>query len=166
MRLPHKGEKAVSKLGAMAALIAAALMLGLGQAAAGQELSDGQTLYVPCYSHIYHGVNSRPFDLAVTLSIHNVDMTEPLTLEVVDYYDTNGDRLRSYLDEPVTVPPLATVEYLVEQMDESGGSGANFIVVWSSERGMNPPLVESVMIGTSSQQGISFTSRGVVLETR
>ena len=48
----------------------------------------------------------------------------------------------------------------VVKRDESGGSGANFIVEWSSETPVNPPIIESVMIGAQSSQGISFTSRG------
>jgi len=56
-----------------------------------------------------------------------------------------------------------TVEYIVAQTDVSGGSGANFLVRWTSEAPASPLLVEAVMIGTSAQQGISFTSRGVVV---
>ena len=33
------------------------------------QLSTGQTVYVPIYSHIYSGIKARPFDLAATLSI-------------------------------------------------------------------------------------------------
>ncbi|MBT8364361.1 MAG: DUF3124 domain-containing protein, partial [Deltaproteobacteria bacterium] len=46
--------------------------------------------------------------------------------------------------------------------DKAGGSGANFIVVWKSESQVNPPIIEGVMIGTHSGQGISFVSRGQV----
>jgi len=37
------------------------------------ELSDGQTIYVPAYSHIYSGNREQPFLLTVTLSIRNID---------------------------------------------------------------------------------------------
>ena len=36
-------------------------------------LSDGQSIYVPAYSHIYSGNKERPFLLTVTLSIRNVN---------------------------------------------------------------------------------------------
>jgi hypothetical protein len=49
---------------------------------------------------------------------------------------------------------------VVHLADESGGSGANFIVVWRADKPVNPPLAESVMIGTQGNQGVSFTSRG------
>jgi len=43
------------------------------------------------------------------------------------------------------------------------GSGANFLVKWKSQTKVNPPLIEGVMIGTRSGQGISFVSRGQVI---
>ena len=42
---------------------------------------------------------------------------------------------------------------------------ANFLVEWKSEKSVNPPFVESVMIGAEGQQGISFASRGQVITT-
>ena len=54
------------------------------------KLSDGQTVYVPIYSHIYSGIKARPFDLAATLSIRNTDPTHAITLLAVTYYDSDG----------------------------------------------------------------------------
>ena len=39
-------------------------------------LSKGQTVYVPAYSHIYIGGKKRPFELAITLSIRNIDLED------------------------------------------------------------------------------------------
>jgi hypothetical protein len=47
--------------------------------------------------------------------------------------------------------------------DTVGGSGANFLVKWQAKSKVNPPLIEGVMIGTRSGQGISFVSRGQVI---
>ncbi len=131
-----------------------------------QELSAGQTVYVPCYSHIYHGIKTQPVDLTVTLSVRNTDPRHAITLSGVDYYDTAGKLVRAYLTDKATLGPLATQEYIVAQVDRTGGSGANFMVRWSAAQPVSPPVVEAVMIGTSSQQGISFSSRGVVVPTR
>jgi hypothetical protein len=127
------------------------------------EMSAGQTVYVPCYSHIYHGVKTSPFYLTVTLSVRNIDLKRSMYLASVDYYDTEGKMIRSYITNPELLPPLMTKEYIVDLVDTSGGSGANFIVRWSSEAIMNAPIIESVMVGTGSQQGVSFTSRGVAI---
>ncbi len=147
-------------------LLLAMLTLATGsqpqKARAGEcpSLREGQTVYVPAYSHIYFGNRERPFLLTVTLSIRNVDPVQPLSLTRIDYYATEGKLIRKYLDRPLTLGPLASIRYVVPQKDEAGGSGANFMVEWRAEKAVNPPLIESVMIGAESQQGISFTSRG------
>jgi hypothetical protein len=37
-------------------------------------------------------------------------------------------------------------------------------MLWTSKTNVNPPLIEGVMIGTRSGQGISFVSRGQVIQ--
>lgn len=123
-------------------------------------LSKGQTLYVPAYSHIYAGNRERAFLLTVTLSIRNIDPRHPITLTKVDYYETEGSLVTRYLKKPLTLNPMASLRYIVPEKDARGGSGANFIVTWNADHGVNPPITESIMIGTQTQQGISFTSRG------
>lgn len=128
-------------------------------------LSKGQTLYVPAYSHIYAGNRELPVLLTVTLSIRNIDSKHSITITSIDYYGTKGELLKKYLDQDVVLGPFESTRYIIPQKDKSGGSGANFLVVWKSEKSVNPPLVESVMIGAEGQQGISFTSRGQIITT-
>ena len=130
-------------------------------------LSEGQTVYVPAYSHIYMGNREKPFLLAVTLSIRNIDPRHRITITTVDYYETLGKRVEKKIEKPVILNPLESVRYIIPESDRTGGSGANFIVKWESDRPVNPPILESIMIGTQNQQGISFTSRGqVILPTK
>ncbi len=136
------------------------LIPGVVPAHGNPGLSDGQTIYVPAYSHIYSGNRERPFLLTVTLSIRNIDPNHEMVIVLADYYETQGKLLKQYVDKPLTLDPLESVRYVVPEKDESGGSGANFMVEWRSEQLVNPPIVESIMIGTKAQQGISFTSRG------
>ena len=124
------------------------------------RLSKGQSVYVPVYSHLYIGDRETPFLLAVTLSIRNTDMTYPITVFSADYYNSDGKLLKKYIGSPIRLEPLASVRYIVRESDKSGGSGANFIVRWKSDRPVNAPIIESVMVGTGMQQGISFSSRG------
>ena len=151
----------------MALAILLVSIVATGTAAGGEAgLLHGQTLYVPVYSHIYSGDRERPVYLAVTVSIRNTDPLRAIQVTSVDYYNSEGRRLQRYLETPVTLPPLATVRYVVKESDKAGGSGANFLVRWQSAEPANPPLVESIMISTASQLGISFTSRGVpIVET-
>lgn len=123
-------------------------------------LSKGQTIYVPAYSHIYSGNRESPFLLTVTLSIRNIDPRHSLKVTRVDYYETQGKLLKKFLDASLVLKPLESIRYVVPQKDKTGGSGANFIVEWVSDNLVNPPIVETIMIGTQRQQGVSFTSRG------
>ena len=133
-------------------------------AGADMRLFKGQTVYVPLYSHIYSGDREQPFYLAATLSIRNTDRKHTITLIAVDYYDSQGKFLKNYLEKPLPLNAMATKRYVVPESDKSGGSGAKFIVTWQSDEPVAEPLIESVMISTKTQQGISFTSRGRVLE--
>lgn len=143
---------------AVAGLLILFFSAGLATAA---DLSKGQTLYVPAYSHIYIGHRSRPYELSITLSIRNIDPGSSLTLTTVDYYATDGKLARHFLDQPLVLAPMASTRYVIPVQANGAGSGANFIVAWTADKKINPPIAESVMIGTQSQQGISFTSRGV-----
>ena len=122
-----------------------------------------QTLYVPAYSHIYIRDAQRSMNLATTLSIRNTSPDTALTLSTIDYYDSNGNPVRSYLDTARTLGPLASTYVVVETDDIRGGVGANFIVRWHAETAIPPPVVETVMITTASTQGISFRSTARVL---
>jgi hypothetical protein len=123
-------------------------------------LSKGQLIYVPAYSHIYTGDREMPFLVTITLSIRNIDPHHQIKITLVDYYETQGNLLKKYIDKPKILKPLESLRYVIPERDKSGGSGANFMVAWQSDKFVNPPIIESIMIGTQSQQGVSFTSRG------
>lgn len=123
--------------------------------------SQGQTLYVPVYSHIYSGDRERPIYLAVTVSIRNTDPAASIQVTAVDYYDSNGKQIRRFLEKPITLAPMASTRYVIQESDKSGGSGANFLISWQSKTPVNPPLTQGVMISTASQLGISFVTQGV-----
>jgi hypothetical protein len=122
------------------------------------SLSKGQTVYVPAYSHIYIGGKKRPFALAITLSIRNIDLSAAITLTEVNYYGSKVRLIESFVDKLRSIQPQESVRFVIAEDDKGGGSGANFIVKWKSATKVNPPIIESIMIGTQSSQGISFTS--------
>ena len=121
------------------------------------DIVQGQTLYVPVYSHIY-AEGGEAYPLEATLSIRNSDPEHGIRLTSVRYFDTKGKLLKNYLDTSLTLAPLETVAFLVEKQDLRGGSGANFIVSWDSEEPVYEPIVEAVMIGVSKDHSISFMS--------
>ncbi len=118
-----------------------------------------QLVYVPVYSHVYFQ-GGAPFSLETTLSIRNIDPDHPIFLSSVQYFDTSGELAKTYLDQPVRLAPLQTIEFLVERRDSSGGSGANFLVEWLGDH-INRPLVEAIMVGTAGNQALSFSRSGV-----
>jgi len=126
--------------------------------------SDGQTVYVAVYSHIYIGDRPTPFLLTATVSVRNTDPRQSIMVEAADYHDTGGSKIRPLLENPTRLPPLAAMRFVIPESDTAGGSGASVPVRWQAARPVNPPLIESVMVGTRSQQGISFTSRGQILD--
>ncbi|MCU0588240.1 MAG: DUF3124 domain-containing protein [Syntrophobacteraceae bacterium] len=127
------------------------------------DLSRGGTFYVPVYSHVYHGDKEHPFYVAATLSIRNVDPRHAITVTEIDYHDFKGQLLKKWLEKPVQIGPQAAEEVIIKESDKSGGFGAHFIVRWKAGHEVNPPIMETVMIGSSGQQGISFTSRGIAI---
>lgn len=128
------------------------------------DITTGQTIYVPAYSEIYFAGGGRTLDLAVTLSIHNTDFTHPIIITSVRYYDTHGQLMREYLSQPQRLGPLASTDFFVEAGEQSGGLGTNFIVEWVAEEAVYEPIVEAIMLNTTSAQGISFTSPGRVIK--
>lgn len=147
-------------------LAALGLLLPTALFAAGENgLSKGQTIYVPAYSHIYSGNREEPFLLTVTLSIRNIDPKHTISIDAIDYYETQGKLLKSGIEKPFQLGPLESFRYIIPEKDKSGGSGANFIVEWTSTESSNPPIIETIMIGAQFQQGISFTSRGQTIVT-
>ena len=126
------------------------------------HVTSGQRIYVPVYSHVYinEGV---PLPMAVTLSIRNVDEDKPLTISRVEYFDTAGKSIGSYLESPIELGPLGTQDFLVSQSDLKGGSGANFMVEWVSDEAVQSPVVQAVMIGSAGNSPVAFTTEGQVL---
>lgn len=118
-------------------------------------------IYLPVYSHIYHIHEHRTFDLTITVSLRNISPTDTVYILKADYFNTIGENIRQYVQKPISIKPLETLEIIIDEKDIEGGSGANFIFDWAKKNNKNSPLFEAVMISTYGQQGLSFTTRGV-----
>jgi len=132
----------------------------------GMKVVAGQSIYVPSYSSIYTSDRANSFYLAATLSINNTDRNQPIVITTARYYDQDGEVIRDYLKKPLRIGPMAAIEFFVPESDTSGGVSASFLVEWVAEQSVNPPHVESVMIGAASTQGVALTSPGRVLSDR
>lgn len=140
--------------------------------AEGVVLSAGQSLYLPIYSHLYHGdVNpktGKPSETLVSthVSIRNTDTRMPLRVTSARYYNTDGKLLREFMPAPQTVAPLGTYELYVPRSDSSGGSGANFVIEWSAERPINPPIVEALHADIREARTLLFVTTARPIQTR
>tara|TARA_Y100000780_G_scaffold226633_2_gene240922 strand:+ start:93894 stop:94433 length:540 start_codon:yes stop_codon:yes gene_type:complete len=123
------------------------------------DSSDLKKIYVPVYSHIYVSKGDI-LEMAVTLSIRNTDRKNKIKIERVDYFSTNGKKLRSYFAKGLELSALESKEVFIKDFDTEGGSGANFIVYLSYDEGTNPTLVESIMSSRSTTNSFVFSSRG------
>lgn len=119
------------------------------------------TVYVPIYSDIYSETKDIRFDLTATLSIRNTSLTDSIYLKVIDYYDTNGSLVREYIDNNLLLKPMQSIDYVIEEEDKIGGTGANFILVWGAKTKDIKPIFQGVMVSTAGQQGISFLTNGI-----
>src|SRR5262245_9194530 len=94
------------------------------------ELVVERTVYVPIYSSLHVSDHAQPIDLGATLSLRNTSQRATVVVTAVDYYDSDGALMRSFLDRPAELGPLASAEFFIARLDRSGGSGANFLVRW------------------------------------
>lgn len=135
--------------------------LALGQVPPGRSL--GQNLYLPIYSHIWHGDMAADGErgrtlVSVSVSIRNTDPLKPIRVVSAQYYDTDGKKLKEYVSSPKTIAPMGTHELFVPRSDDTGGSGANFVITWKSDTPASPPIVEGVHANLPAGRSIAFIS--------
>lgn len=123
------------------------------------SLERGST-YLSAYSQIYCHTDNRTHDLTATVSLRNTSKHDSVYVLSATYYDTHGKLIKTYFDHPVYIAPLETVEIVINEKENKGGTGANFIFDWAKKPNSTNPLFEAVMISTSGQQGLSFTTKG------
>ena len=120
--------------------------------------------YLSVYSEIYSLSEHKTHDLTATISMRNNSTDDSIYITKADYYNTKGDLLRSYLSHPIYIAPMETVEIVIDQKDREGGTGANFLFYWRIPESANMPLFEGVMISTSGQQGLSFSTQALRID--
>lgn len=130
------------------------------------QLAVQHTTYVPIYSSLHVAEHTKPIDIGATVSLRNVSERVPVILTAVDYYDSDGALVRSFLDAPAELGPLMTAEFFISRIDRSGGSGANFLVHWGLREPGPELLAEAVMHGRDGAAAISFVSVGRVVTPR
>lgn len=124
------------------------------------SLYKKKKVYVPVYSDIYQRTRNDRTLLTSTLSIHNTSETDTLYISRLDYYNTEGKLVRKYIESTIFLNTFETIEYVVDEEDNTGGSGANFIIEWYGNEKLNP-IFQAVMVGGLGNKSFSFTTDGV-----
>jgi Protein of unknown function (DUF3124) len=127
------------------------------------QLSTGETVYVSVYSNVYSGPKKVPVQLAAMLIIRNTDPKYPITILKADYYDDDGTMIERYIKKQFELKPLASTYFYIREYDKRGGPGAKFIVKWLSTTKVNQPIIEGIMLGLTSGQGLSFICPGQII---
>lgn len=123
-----------------------------------------ETDYLPVYSDIYYQDGTKRFPITATVSIRNTSITDSAYVLSASYYDSYGKIIRSYLDSTLLLSPLESIELVVEEKESEGGAGANFIIDWAATKYADQILIQSVMISTYGQQGVSFLSDAKIIK--
>ena len=111
-------KKKIMAAGLVGMVLTACVLVSVGYAELETRISNGQTVYVPIYSHVYAGDTETTFYLAATLSIRNTDQNHPITIVSVEYYDSNGRLLGSFLDKPSQLNALASTHFIIKESDK------------------------------------------------
>lgn len=133
-------------------------------ALAAEELSNGQTLYLPVYSKIWYGdrviKDKYPLEhyLSALVSIRNASFKTPIRVLSARYYSTDGKLISEFVPKPITIGAMGTYELFIERKESEGGSGANFVIQWDSVVPANPPIVEAVHADISGPRTLSFVT--------
>jgi hypothetical protein len=116
-----------------------------------------ELVYIPIYSDIYFVDSKHTFSLTATLSIRNTSFKDSIYIFAIDYYNSGGEKVRRYNESTLLVKPMESVEFVVENKE-------NFVVEWGANPEAQRPYFQGIMIGTTGQQGISFTTEGIVIQ--
>lgn len=130
-----------------------------------EPLSKGQTVYVPVYSHIWHGDIGQSGKasselVSVLISVRNTDPKNSIRVISAPYFSTAGTLIADYLPISRIVGPFATLELFVERRESDGGSGANFAIRWDASTPVPPPIIEALHTTVYPGRTLSFISRG------
>lgn len=127
-----------------------------------KNMAYQQSFYIPIYSDVYVSEQNPKILMTAILSIRNTSQTQPLFISNIDYFNTEGKLVKQVLTQPIKIMPMGTYNYNLEKQDDTGGSGANFLITASATQNIQP-VIQAVMIGQYGNKAFAFTAEGVPL---
>lgn len=120
-----------------------------------------ETDYLPVYSDIYQQDGTKRYPITITVSIRNTSLVDSAYIQSTSYYDSYGKLLQSYVDSAILISPLESIEFVVEEKEDIGGAGANFIVEWAATNYSDQILIQAIM--TNAYNGFSFQTDAKII---
>lgn len=128
------------------------------------KMKYSETDYIPVYSDIYQQDGTKRYPITITISIRNTSLIDSAYIESTLYYDSYGKLLHAYVDSTILLSPLESIEFVVEEKENSGGAGANFIVEWAATKYSDQILIQAIMV--NAYNGFSFQTNAKIVEKR
>jgi len=112
--------------------------------------TQGQKVYLSLYPKIERAGKKQPNFLTTILTIRNTDLLHPITVNSINYYDSNGALKKHVLKETVILNPVASksIRFEEKELDSGSGMAGCFIIAWKSKERVSAPIIEGI-IGTS-----------------
>ncbi len=127
---------------------------------------SGQLVYMPVYSNVPFQIDTLKFDMSAFVAIHNTDISNPIILTRVLYFNEDGKLANDYLKNGnLRSSPLATKDYYVPYEDQ-GGTGAHFLIEWVADSLVNEPLMESVTMCLKPNNTVAVLSQGKIIREK
>jgi hypothetical protein len=107
------------------------------------------------------------FSVYPTIVIHNTDPDHAINIVKMDFYNSSGELVKKYLQQPLKLNPSAgTRIHLKNALSGQEGTAAHFIIQWQAETRVVEPLVTGLMLGSRGTRGYSLaTTPRIVRET-
>ena len=128
-----------------------------GMALGKVKLVKGQTLYLPIATNYMK--DDVSFRVTAEVIIHNTDPDHAINLVKMDFYDTDGKLVKSYLQEPLKLNPASGRRFRVkDSVPDAAGAAAHFIIQWQADNKVVAPLVSGLLLGSRGTRGYAITT--------
>ncbi|WP_227806543.1 DUF3124 domain-containing protein [Algibacter lectus] len=115
--------------------------------------------YLSTYSQIFSMSEHKTHNLTTMVSLRNTSDVDTIYVLSAKYFDTHGKHVRPYIGHAIFLAPMETCEIIIDEIDNSGGTGSNFVFEWKTPKDCPEPLFEAIMNSTVGQQGLSFATQ-------
>ncbi len=108
-----------------------------------------------------------PINVNATIVIHNTDPDHAINIVKMDFYNTSGRLVETYLQQPLKLNPSAgTRVHVKNPLSGQEGTAAHFVIQWQADTKVVEPLVRGLLMGARGTRGYSFdTTPRIVRET-